>query len=156
MSMAVWSLRRILIKGYSVPRDFSLIENYKLDQAHVSVRVPYPNGGSVTPIQSVMFKPLRYCFEETIGFDEKASFARHPVSRLNEPVDIQKNFKKRPRDFSWIVNYKLRPLHCVTWEEISVCLYRLSDKLNTFHRNKTIHHADIITYFNCLFLKADK
>ena len=35
-------------------------------------------------------------------------------------------------------------------------LYRLPNKLNTFRRNKTVHHADIITYFNCLFLKADK
>ena len=33
-------------------------------------------------IQFVIFKPLSYCFEETIGFDVKASFASRPLSRL--------------------------------------------------------------------------
>ena len=32
--------------------------------------------------QFVIFKPLRYCFFETIGFDVKASFASRPESRL--------------------------------------------------------------------------
>ena len=32
--------------------------------------------------QFVIFKPLSYCFEETIGFDVKASFSSLPVSRL--------------------------------------------------------------------------
>ena len=27
-------------------------------------------------------KPLRYCFEEAMGFDVKASFVSRPVSRL--------------------------------------------------------------------------
>ena len=44
-------------------------------------------------IQFVIFKPL-YCFEETIGFDVKASFTSRPESRLirryNEPGDITK------------------------------------------------------------------
>ena len=31
--------------------------------------------------QCVIFKPLSYCFEETIGFDVKASFTSRPVSR---------------------------------------------------------------------------
>ena len=35
-----------------------------------------------TDIQFAIFKPLSYCFEETIGFDSKASSASHPVSRL--------------------------------------------------------------------------
>ena len=47
-------------------------------------------------IQFVIFKPLSYCFEETIGFDVKASFASRPVSRLiscyNKPGDITKEF----------------------------------------------------------------
>ena len=42
--------------------------------------------------QFVVFKPLSYCFEETIGFHVKASFASRPVSRLirwyNKPGDI--------------------------------------------------------------------
>ena len=33
-------------------------------------------------IQFAIFKPLSYCFEETIGFDVKASFASRPLSRL--------------------------------------------------------------------------
>ena len=33
-------------------------------------------------MQFVIFKPLSYCFKETIGFDVKASFASRPVSRL--------------------------------------------------------------------------
>ena len=61
--------------------------------------------------QFVVFKPLRYCFEETIEFEVKVSFASHPVSRLiswyNKPGDITKEIWEKatvPRDFSWIVN----------------------------------------------------
>ena len=32
--------------------------------------------------QFLIFKPLSYCFEETIGFDVKTSFASCPLSRL--------------------------------------------------------------------------
>ena len=32
--------------------------------------------------QFAIFKRLSYCFEETIGFDAKLSFASRPVSRL--------------------------------------------------------------------------
>ena len=46
--------------------------------------------------QFVIFKPLSYCFEETIGFDVNVSFASRPVSRLikwyNKPGDITKEF----------------------------------------------------------------
>ena len=46
--------------------------------------------------QFVIFKPLSYFFEETIGFDVKASFASRPVPRLirwyNKPGDITKEF----------------------------------------------------------------
>ena len=42
--------------------------------------------------QLVIFKPLSYCFEETIGFDVKASFARGPVLRLSKPSVIIKEF----------------------------------------------------------------
>ena len=47
-----------------------------------------------TIVQFVIFKPLSYFSEETIGFDVKASFASRPESRLirlyNEPGDITK------------------------------------------------------------------
>ena len=35
-----------------------------------------------TDIQFAIFKPLSYCFEETMVFDSKASSASWPVSRL--------------------------------------------------------------------------
>ena len=44
--------------------------------------------------QFVIFKPLSYCFEETIGFDVKVSFASRPASCLirsyNKPGDKTK------------------------------------------------------------------
>ena len=44
----------------------------------------------------VIFKPLSYSFEETIGIDVKASFTSRLVSRLirwyNNPGDITKEF----------------------------------------------------------------
>ena len=59
--------------------------------------------------QFVIFKPLSYCFEETIGFDVKASFASRPVLRLirwyNQRI-LRKDYRV-PRNFSWIENYKL-------------------------------------------------
>ena len=42
--------------------------------------------------QFVVSKPPSYCFEETIGFDVKASFAKPSVSRLIKPGDITKEF----------------------------------------------------------------
>ena len=67
-----------------------------------------------TIYQFVIFKPLNYCFEETIGFYLKASFASLPLSRLirwyNKPGHIIKKLLDKasvPRDFSWIENYKL-------------------------------------------------
>ena len=42
--------------------------------------------------QFVIFKLLSPCFKETIRSDVKASFARHPVSRLIKPGDITKEF----------------------------------------------------------------
>ena len=40
--------------------------------------------------QFLVFKPLSYYFEEAIGFDVKASLARHPVSSIFKPGDITK------------------------------------------------------------------
>ena len=47
---------------------------------------------SVSIYQFVIFKPLCYCFEDTIGLNVKASFTRGPVSRLIKPGDITKEF----------------------------------------------------------------
>ena len=47
-------------------------------------------------IQFHIFKPLSYCFQETMGFDEKVSLASRPMSRLirpyNKPGDITKEW----------------------------------------------------------------
>ena len=40
--------------------------------------------------QFAIFNPLSYCFEETIGFDVKASFTTRPMSPLIKPGDITK------------------------------------------------------------------
>ena len=46
--------------------------------------------------QFLLFKPLHYCFQETIGFNVKALFTSRPASRLirfyNKPGDIAKEF----------------------------------------------------------------
>ena len=56
--------------------------------------------------QLVIFKPLNYCFKETIGFDVIDLFASPPSLRLirwyNKPCDSV------PQDLSWIENYKLK------------------------------------------------
>ena len=53
--------------------------------------------------QFIIFKPLSYCFEETIGFDLKASFASCPLSRLiswySKPGDITKEYWKKAIQF---------------------------------------------------------
>ena len=41
---------------------------------------------------NVSFKPLIYCFKETVEYDVKALFARHRVSCLIKPDDIIKEF----------------------------------------------------------------
>ena len=60
--------------------------------------------------QFVIFKALNLCFEETIGFDVKASFASCPLSRqirwYNKRV-LRKGYLV-PRNFLWIKNYKLK------------------------------------------------
>ena len=65
----------------------------------------------IVSMQFVIFKPLNYCFEETIGFDVKASFTSRPISRLiswyNNQV-IQGH--SVPRDFSWIENHKVHSI----------------------------------------------
>ena len=60
-----------------------------------------PVGGQTW--QFVIFKPLSYCFEKTIGFDVKASFASCPPSRLirryNKPGGITKEFWEKAIQF---------------------------------------------------------
>ena len=55
------------------------------------------------------WKPLSHCFEETVGFDVKASLASCLVSRLirwhNKRI-MRKGYSL-PRGFSWIENVKV-------------------------------------------------
>ena len=101
---------------------------------------------------------IRYCFKETIGFDVKPRFqgirCRVQTNQLIYKKVLRKGYSV-PRDFmNWKWQTETPSLRNLGRNKR--LLYRLPDKLNTFRRNKTIHHADIITYFNCLFLKADK
>ena len=48
--------------------------SYGYSVRNVSAALPW--------IQFVIFKPLSYCFEETIEFDVKGSFVSRPESRL--------------------------------------------------------------------------
>ena len=43
-------------------------------------------------IQFVFFKLLSYCFEETIGFDVKTSFASRPRSRLIKKILLDRRY----------------------------------------------------------------
>ena len=45
---------------------------------------------ALTAYQFAVFKLIRYCFEETIGFDVKALSARSSVLRLIKPGDMIK------------------------------------------------------------------
>ena len=45
--------------------------------------------------QFLLFKPLSYCFKETIEFDVKASSAMRPESRLIKLGDIAKEFSEK-------------------------------------------------------------
>ena len=58
-----------------------------LHNVAITVLVPFQVYEAVAPsnpksFQFVIFKPISYCFEETIGFDVETSFASRPVSRL--------------------------------------------------------------------------
>ena len=76
-------------------------------------------------IQFVIFNPLSYCFEGTIGFDVKTSFASRPESRLirwyNKRILIK--VYSVPWDFSWIENYKL---YCWLWTDSHLLLVLLN------------------------------
>ena len=56
--------------------------------------------------QFVIFKLLSYCFQETIGFDVKASNQSIKQTRWYNKRNLRKNHSS-PRDFSWTENYKL-------------------------------------------------
>ena len=80
-------------------------------------------------LQSVVFKPLSYCFEETIGLDVKASFERPPKSRLIKQGDIRISIKGYliPLEFSLITNCKNYKL---TWNFLLILiLYKLSSSV---------------------------
>ena len=57
---------------------------------------------SVSLYQFVIFKPLSYCFEETIGLEVKASFARGPCRVLSNNFFLIA-FLKTP----WVSEYIL-------------------------------------------------
>ena len=85
--------------------------------------------------QLLIFKPLSYCFEETIGFDVKASFVSRPVSRLirwyNKPGDITKEFWQKAIQFYGTYH----GLKIANWQRVS----RVAEDLwgpKLFHRSR--------------------
>ena len=62
-----------LVGLYSVDFWEVLLKATTIRQHEAALKV-----ASSLPEQFVIFKPLRYCFKETIGFDVKASFASRP------------------------------------------------------------------------------
>ena len=63
-------------------------QNLKLKLMYLTLSRKYKLDGN----QFVIFKSLSYCFEETIGFELKALFSRHPVLCLIKPSDKTKEF----------------------------------------------------------------
>ena len=74
--------------------------------------------------QFVIFKPLSYCFKETIGFDVKVWFASRPLSRLirwyNKAGDITKKFWEKAIQF-YGTFHEMKITNCVL--NINICLY---------------------------------
>ena len=76
----------------------------------------------------MIFKPLGYCFEETIGFHVKASFASRLVSRLirwyNKPDEITKEFWEKAIQFHGIFQ-ELKITNCKSKKAGSApaCIY---------------------------------
>ena len=67
-------------------------------------------------VQFAIFNPLSYCFKEIIGFDVKASFSSHPVSRLtrwyNKPGDITSELLEKTIQFHGTF-HGLKIINCV-------------------------------------------
>ena len=94
--------------------------------------------------QFVIFKPLSYCFEETIGFDLKVSFASRPVSHLirwydNEVIQ-QKNFEKKLFSSTGLfMDWKLQTKYAAFNGGVNFICFRLDisflDKLGPKNRN---------------------
>ena len=83
-------------KNFDSKNSQSMIGTKTLIGIAIKVYSLQPSNLSDTLSQFVIFKPLGYCFEETIGFDVKTSFASRLVSRLtrwyNKPDNITKEF----------------------------------------------------------------
>ena len=98
-------------------------DNIRIHQkANVICKATYPGCNEdyvgktdLNLVQFVIFKPLSYCFEESIRFNVKASFLSRPLSRLirwyNKPRDITTQFWEKAIQFHgtfwWLENYKL-------------------------------------------------
>ena len=106
--------------------------------------------------QLVIFKPLNYYFEETKGYDVKASFISRPVSHLimwyNKPRDITKEFSELAIQFHWTF-HGLKITNCTSiWPNFILIVLRIKDvkelssliSLLGFTKNKhkyNIHYA---------------
>ena len=73
--------------------------------------------------QFVIFKPLNYFFEKTIGFDVKASFSGRPRSRLirwyDKPGDLTKEFWEKAIQF----HGTFHGLKITNWNLIKITIF---------------------------------
>ena len=122
---------------------------YKTSQQHPSNR---------NRNQFAIFKPLSYCFKETIAFDVKASFASRPLSRLirwynhNRPDDITKEFWEKDSQF----HGNFHGLKITNWNK-QVFLENI-EFLNHPLKNWKLHHPNSkCSWRNCKLLwKTEK
>ena len=55
---------------------------YHFHPLHKHLDISWAIISESSPLQFVIFNPLSYCFEGTIGFDVKTSFVSRPMSRI--------------------------------------------------------------------------
>ena len=96
-------------------------------------------------IQFLIFKPRSHCFEETIEFDVKVSFASHPMSRLirwyNKPGDITKEFWQKVIQF----HGTFHGLKITSWIGILIKLFLSQIKERKRKWGKTIYKTVWVT-----------
>ena len=111
--------------------------------------------------QFVIFKPLSYCFEETIGFDVKALFTSLPVSHLiswyKNQVIQQNNFEKRLFSSTGLfMDWKSQTESMVSWFSSNDCCWggrstnQWVTKIFYQHTNKTWQSCHTFSFNYCL------
>ena len=102
----IWVLKE---KEFKITCCYEMCKFTGTEKRHLIFKAFVISQFNYRPLKFAIFKPLSYCFEETIGFNVKVSFASRLLSRQIRWY-IKRILRKGysvPRDFSWIENYKL-------------------------------------------------